>query len=838
MSLYLVLPLIAGLFLSTLAFVVLRRDYKSFDHQIFASMLLCAAVWGFTILGMRASPDLEHALSWEKAVLVMIDATSVLLYHFSLSYTGNKSRRVLRLAYVFLFTIVILAPTDLVIGGMQLKSYGYAPVPGPLFLFPHLFGAYLLVLLAVVNFVKGYRASNVYEVRNRYLYIIIAVGIAIIGAAFDIFPVFGLPLYPGAIIGNTIFAILASIAMLRYHLLDIHVVIRKSIAYSLISAVVAIPYAGIILLFANILKTQEISPWIYLVMLIILALLLQPLWSRVQRLVDRLFYRGRYDHLRTLQQFSQGTKDITNLEHLADSLIKLVSQAMQASRSCLLLQDPKGSRFTVVSSNGLALDSKLTFTTNGVLVRWLSQHTEFLERRELDIIPQLQGVTMRERDALNEVEAELLISMKTVRGLIGMLILGRKLSGEAYSEDDIKLLMVASHQIATSLDNARLYQESRQAYEELKEAQERLIWSERLKALGEMTSGIAHDFNNILTTILGRAQLTLRKVSDEKVKYNLKLIDEAAQDAASMVRRLQDFARVRTDHSTSATDLNEVVRSALEMIKPRLDEQCETLGSDIAVTVDLGKIRPVKGNAPEFREALINILINAIQAMPHGGTLTVSTRQDNNMVAISVCDTGIGMSDEVRNRVFEPFFTTKGQRGLGMGLSVVYGTIKRHKGDISVSSEPGKGSTFTIRLPVAQKDKEHAVEPHQNSVKSKAILVVDDDQGCCDILYEVLTEAGHTVDIATSGSEGLSLAQQKDYDLVITDLGMPNMSGRDLASALKTTNPEIQVVLVTGWGVQLDVAALAEQGIGGVIAKPFSEADVLAVTDQLLRSRI
>jgi len=839
MNPYFFLPLLAFILNTSLVILVLLRDRRSFVHRIFSLFLISMALWGVTIFGMRASPDLEHALLWERAAIVMISSISVFFYHFSLAFTNTKPRRgFLLAAYLFLLFVISVAPTSLALTGMQIKPYGYAPIPGPLFFFPGLLGVYFFIILGLVNLTKAQRVAISYKLRNQYLYIIIGLAFSLVGGIFDILPVFGLPSYPGAIIGNTVFAILATVAILKHHLLDIHIVIRKSIAYFLISAVIAIPYVGIIFLFSSVFKTRAISPWFYFLLLIGLAIGLQPLWSRIQSLVDRWFYREKYSHFRALEQFSQETKDITNLEYVANSLIRLVSEAMQTASLCLMLPNPQGKQFVVVSSEGLPNKPRLAFQSISILIHRLSHYEEFLERKQLDIIPELQAITLKERDIIAQLRAELLIPLKTTKGLIGILILGPKLSEKTYSEDDLRLLKVVSQQVATTLDNARLYEELKGTYEDLRNAQERLIQSEKISALGVMTSGIAHDFNNMLTTIIGRAQLALDEIKDGKARYSLELIKQAGLDAAGMVRRLQDFARVRADHASDVIDLNEVFKNALEMIKPRLDEQWETLGSSIEVFFNPGKVGPIEGSATELKESLVNILINAIDAMPHGGKLTVKSKQDGDFAVVSISDTGVGMTTEVKRRAFDPFFTTKGSQGLGMGLSVVYGAIKRHKGQVSISSKPQKGCTFTIRIPVTQKGKEDkAVEFIQSGLKNATILVVDDDEGPRDVLYEILTRAGHRVDIATSGKEGLSLARQKDYDLVLADLGMRDISGQDVATYIKIDNHKTQVILVTGWGIQLDPTKLRERGVDSVVAKPFSKEGILALVNQLLNRK-
>jgi nitrogen-specific signal transduction histidine kinase/ActR/RegA family two-component response regulator len=395
-----------------------------------------------------------------------------------------------------------------------------------------------------------------------------------------------------------------------------------------------------------------------------------------------------------------------------------------------------------------------------------------------------------------------------------------------------------SGQIAVALDNARLYEESKRAYKQLRVAHERLIRSEKLTALGVLASGIAHDFNNVLTTILGRAQMALSQPVNHEVKHNLEIIEQAAVDASGMVRKIQHFARVKSDNTFDIIDMGETLRSTLEMIKPYIEEHRQTSGTNIELVLDIAETDQIEGDAVELREALINIFINAIEAMPDGGKLTVKSTQDDEFVVISISDTGVGMTAEVRRRIFDPFFTTKGQEGLGMGLSVVYGVVQRHRGKIDVSSKPRKGSTFTIRIPVVEKrQKDVATQFKQRNIKGTSILVVNNDEEPRNALYVLLTNNGCNVDIAGTGKEAISLAQRRNYDIVLTDSKMADISGLEIAAKIKIGSPETQVALVSGQGVQLDLTNLQERGISHTLAKPFTNEDILEIVRKLLDYR-
>jgi signal transduction histidine kinase len=226
---------------------------------------------------------------------------------------------------------------------------------------------------------------------------------------------------------------------------------------------------------------------------------------------------------------------------------------------------------------------------------------------------------------------------------------------------------------------------------------------EKLSALGELASGVAHDFNNTLAGILGRAQLLLGTNDPAKIESGLKIIIKTAKDGAKTIKRIQDFARQRRDHAFSPVAVDQLLLDVSEITRPRWKDHAEAANVHISLELKISSNTMVLGDESELREVLVNMVFNAVDAMPGGGTLTLSTREVNGAVEISVSDTGTGMSDEVRSRIFDPFFTTKGKTGMGLGLAVSYGIIRRHEGTVEVESEPGRGTSFHIRLPYAKR---------------------------------------------------------------------------------------------------------------------------------------
>ncbi len=406
--------------------------------------------------------------------------------------------------------------------------------------------------------------------------------------------------------------------------------------------------------------------------------------------------------------------------------------------------------------------------------------------------------------------------------------------GDRFFQDgDLELATLFAGQCGAAIANARLYAETRRAYDELRETQAQLVQSAKLNALGEMAGGVAHDFNNILAAILGRTQLLLQGVSAPDVRRQLEVIEQAALDGAQAVRRVQEFTRVRQDEHFETLDLNDVVRGVLELTRPAWEAESKRRSISLSTQLDLAAARPVAGNASELREVFTNLVLNAIDAMPWGGRLTLASADEGEVVRVSVTDTGIGMDAETCSRVFDPFFTTKPVKGTGLGLSVAYGIISRHHGRITVESEPGKGSTFSVLLPAAvaqspEQDAEAAVP-----LPRLRVLAVDDEEPVLQVLGDLLRLLGQEVEVALGGAEGLERYAPGRFDVVFTDLGMPGVNGWDLALAVKERSPELPIVIVTGWGAQLENQALHMRGADYVIPKPFSLEDVRDVLEQL-----
>jgi PAS domain S-box-containing protein len=373
-----------------------------------------------------------------------------------------------------------------------------------------------------------------------------------------------------------------------------------------------------------------------------------------------------------------------------------------------------------------------------------------------------------------------------------------------------------------------------------KELEAQMHQSEKLTALGQMAGGIAHDFNNLLQAILGYAQLMGKNPCNvDVVRRGLQVIEKAATGGAETVRRIQKFARLRPEEPFVGLDLDQVIRDALAMTHPRWEEKRLKAGIPLELELDLKPVPVVMGRPAELNEVVTNLILNAIDAMPQGGTLRLRTRSQDRHVVFTVTDTGIGMTEAVRRRIFDPFFTTKGEEGTGLGLPVSYSIVKRHGGDIRVESRPGGGSTFTVVLPVGTPaDSSSPTDAGSTAQRTGRVLLVDNDPQVMTILGEMLQDAGHHVVTVGSGPDALRVFAPGSFDVVVTNIGMVEMNGWELVDTLRARDTDIPIIFITGWGMQeQDQARCRGLGIFSVLFKPVRPAELYTTVQSALAER-
>jgi len=395
---------------------------------------------------------------------------------------------------------------------------------------------------------------------------------------------------------------------------------------------------------------------------------------------------------------------------------------------------------------------------------------------------------------------------------------------------EIEFLEGVAASLAVAMERATAQKElekrTRQLSEtlvELHATQEKIILQEKMRGLGQMASGIAHDFNNALAPVIGFSELLLKnpekRADDALVVKWLQNIHTSATDAATVVRRMREFGRQTQDVNVrQPIQLVDLVNETIELTRPRWKDQAQATGGTIKIVTDLHPVPEIPGDASAIRELLTNLIFNAVDAMATGGTLTLSTGVTGEAVYLAVRDTGAGMSEEVQQRCFDPFFTTKEEHGTGLGLAMVHGIVQRHGGEISLQSAPGRGTTITVTFPIREM-KAPEVAAMNSPLKALRVLVVDDNAAQCEIVKEWLTDAGHTVTVAESGTAALPVLKAGKFDLLITD-HMPGMSGEQLALAVQQSQPALRIILMTGFGDIMAASGVKPQHIDALLNKP------------------
>lgn len=363
---------------------------------------------------------------------------------------------------------------------------------------------------------------------------------------------------------------------------------------------------------------------------------------------------------------------------------------------------------------------------------------------------------------------------------------------------------------------------------QLQATQREIIQRERMHALGRMANGIAHDFNNALAPILGFSELLLMKPETlqdaKKVRNYLEMIHSAARESAKVVSRLREFYRYRDDAEVfTPVVINDLVLQVISLTQPRWKDQALAAGVHIDFRTAMGNVPTVPGNEAELRELLVNLVFNAIDAIPQRGTITLSTEVQGRWLVVTVTDDGIGMSEEVKARCMEPFFSTHGDLGTGLGLGSVHGIVRRHEGEIDIQSEPGRGTSIAISLPLDRPGKPpEAARPALAIGRCLRILVVEDEPLVREVLSVYLAEDEHDVVVAENGREGLEKFAAGQFDLVLTDRAMPEMNGDQLAAEIKKRQPAQPVLLLTGFGDLMTGAGEQPPGVDLVVSKPFT----------------
>ena len=575
--------------------------------------------------------------------------------------------------------------------------------------------------------------------------------------------------------------------------------------------------------------------------------MLDDLRGSTQRLEDLVFKLG------TLNEMVELAARIPRIQDLLGLVLQSTMRAVRATVGSIMILDRDRTVLTLAASRGIPDDvvpavevkvgegvaGKVVEMGEPVLVDDIASDPRFNKTND----PQYGNGSF------------ICMPIRVGDRVIGVINMAKKRDGVTadalrpppFSSTDLHFLNALMTYIGYAVDNSRLLEEAQSSasqlqnvVDDLKSTQTQLVRGETLRAMGQLSSGMAHHLNNLFAVILGRVELLMGKVQESGIRRSLEIIQRTAQDGAEVVRRVQRFSRVQPVSDAVAVDLNQLVQEVVELTRPRWQDEAQLRGSRIEMAVEPGVIGAAAGEPAPLREVLMNLLLNAADAISQGGRITIRTWAKDDRVYCSITDGGAGMPDEVRRRALEPFFTTKGPKATGLGLSVAYGTVQRYGGTLTLESTEGQGTTVEVSLPAASVAA--AVARTASGAAPAAtlplrILVIDDELQVRSTLAEMLEEQGHSVTQAPGGREGLSYLESNPelVDVVISDLGMPDMTGWDVAGAVQSRWPRLPVGLITGWG-ETEITSEERSRVNFVINKPFDKT-VLRETMSAIRPR-
>lgn len=554
-----------------------------------------------------------------------------------------------------------------------------------------------------------------------------------------------------------------------------------------------------------------------------------------KRTEERL--QTQLERLNLLGQITRAIGERQDLRSIFQVVIRSLEDSLPIDFGCVCLYDADAAEVVVtcvgVRSEALAMELAMTQQAHiSVGQNGLSKcvHGQVVYEQDVSQVdfpfPQrLAGSGLRAF-----VAAPLLFESQ----VFGILI-GARREANSFSSGECEFLRQLSEHVALAAHQSETHTALQQAYDDLRQTQQTVMQQERLRALGQMASGIAHDINNAISPVALYTEMLLEQEAglSKRTREYLETTQRAIGDVAHTVARMREFYRQQeTALVLTPVNVSELVQQVIDLTRARWSDMPQQRGIVIELRSELRQdLPPVGGIESEIREALINLVFNAVDAMPEGGTLTIRTKSvetssNTHHVDVEVLDTGMGMSEETRRRCLEPFFTTKGERGTGLGLAMVYGVTRRHNAEIEMESAVGQGTTVRLRFPVPGSVDAETNPTAQDAMPPRLrILSVDDDPLLIKSLRDALEADGHAVVTANGGQEGIDAfraAAQRDehFAVVITDLGMPYVDGRKVASAIKHDSPATPVILLTGWGQRLVAEGDIPPHVDRVLNKP------------------
>ncbi len=698
MSIHLLLPAISMALNLGLMGVVFYRPVRFPGRSAFVVVLLTIIAWSGAQLAMGVSPTASAAMAWHQLLLVATMLYVPTYLRFTYLFAGRMpNRRVMAIAYVASLVGIALSLTGFMVNEMVAAPAGFAPRVTIAFiiLMPFLYGVGLVGLSNLWHTMVHAPSATV---RNRARYLVLGSVAVILLGTVDLASTVGLASLYLSSGGNALFGLLGTLALVNERIVDLRQVLRRQAGHLLMVPIVGGATMAFITTADAILDVSPDRLVVASMVVTVYAVVSPLLHQRAHRWVDAAWYGKRVRALRALRRFGTQVRGVHDMQLLSATMVYIVREATKAEHVSLLERVPRESMLRSAAAVGTSQDIEIPLTEDGALARLLLESERVISTDELQESPAWLSVPKVQQDKLLRSGTELFVPISFNGNIAGVLLLGPRSDGRSYPQEEIELLLEIAQDVAPSIENARLYDELNAQLKELQETQAQLLQAGKLATLGTLASGVAHEISNPLFSILGRVELLQRDAKQhlrtpKAVEY-VGVIQEMSQRISEVVNALLTFSR--RDSSRGPVEVNRLIDDTVGLVERDLAL------SQVVINRDFDSGAPfTTGNAPKLKQALMNVILNARDAMPSGGTVTLTTRQDRDSVYITCEDTGSGVTERDLSRIFDAFYTTKDHGlGAGLGLYICHSIIDEHEGHIEISSNAGAGTTVTISLPL------------------------------------------------------------------------------------------------------------------------------------------
>lgn len=679
----------------SLALLIFMGAPRSPSNNLMVFFNTFVGVWGVgTMLAGMAQTPVGGLWSWRLAHVGGIPL-GVAFYHLSLVLCETSRRTAVRAAYLFAVLYVLACVTGLAMSDTQ-WLFGSLHYPRA----NTLYGVSFIIWLSIVimghrQLFLGYRRSAEEMKRRQLKFVFYAMATGFLGGTSVLLPIFGVHLYPYGNFSIPVYVLIVTYAVVRHRLTDTRVVVTQAgLLLGTYLVVLGVPFL------IGWFGRAKLEGWfgrewwlIPLGLCTALATVGPFAYAYLRRQAEARLLREQRRYQRTLQLAARGMTMVRSVKKLAKLITRLVSRTVRVTHASLLVWDPPHERYALRASHGLkrlSPASRYKLGASDPFIQWLKTHRRVITADDAAHLPEPFV-----RQELEHLEAALIIPGMIEDRLIGLLALGPKVSGAAYSSDDLHAFATLANEAAIAIENAMSYEELLKVNEQLKAASERLLLQERLAAAGQFATGMAHEIKNPLSAIKTFAQYLPEKYKDAAFREKFFRIVQSEIDRINeIVKELLDFAKP-APLQLQPVQISELVGETLSL----LSNQCLQQRIDVHHAAKQNGL-VIEADPQQLRQVLLNLFLNSLESMPDGGRLHVSTEVSGSYLTLSIKDSGSGIAPDDQRHIWDPFFTTK-ERGMGLGLAIVKGVVERHGGRISLTSKPGKGTTFHLSLPIA-----------------------------------------------------------------------------------------------------------------------------------------